>query len=155
MMQEQNTQLNIVKLSIVANTCACFNLRKASRTVTQLYDEILQPSGLLATQFTPLVAISIAGSTTITHLAEELVMDRTTLTRNLKPLERQGLIEIASGQDQRTRVVTLTTKGCEALALAIPLWEQAQASVVEGLGQNRWSTLLSNLADTVLLTHKT
>ena len=154
-MQEQNTQLNMVKLGIVANTCACFNLRKASRTVTQLYDEILQPSGLLATQFTLLVAIALAGSVTITHLAEELVMDRTTLTRNLKPLERQGLIEIAPGQDQRTRVVTLTASGREALVKAIPLWEQAQASVVEGLGQNRWSTLLSNLSDTVLLTHKT
>ena len=154
-MQEQNTQLDMVKLGIVANTCACFNLRKASRRVTQLYDEILQPSGLLATQFTLLVAIALAGSVTITHLAEELVMDRTTLTRNLKPLERQGLIEIAPGQDQRTRVVTLTASGREALVKAIPLWEQAQASVVEGLGQNRWSTLLSNLSDTVLLTHKT
>lgn len=154
-MKEQTTQLDGVKLGIVANTCACFNLRKASRTVTQLYDEILQPSGLLATQFTLLVAIAIAGSVTITRLAEKLVMDRTTLTRNLKPLERQGLIEIAPGQDQRTRVVTLTASGREALAKAIPLWEQAQASVVEGLGQNRWSTLLSNLADTVLLAHKT
>lgn len=154
-MKEQTTQLDMVKLGIVANTCACFNLRKASRAVTQLYDEILQPSGLLATQFTLVVAISIAGSTTITRLAEDLVMDRTTLTRNLKPLERQGLIEIASGQDQRTRVVALTAEGREALAKAIPLWEQVQASVVEGLGQNRWSTLLSNLSATVLLAHKT
>lgn len=145
----------MVKLGIVANTCACFNLRKASRTVTQLYDEILQPSGLLATQFTLLVAIAISCSATITRLSEELVMDRTTLTRNLKPLERQELIEIAPGQDQRTRVVTLTARGREALAKAIPLWEQAQASVVEGLGQNRWNTLLSNLSDTVLLVHKT
>lgn len=153
-MQEQTTQLDMVKLGIVANTCACFNLRKASRAVTQLYDEILQPSGLLATQFTLLVAISIAGSTTITRLAEDLVMDRTTLTRNLKPLERQGLIEIVPGQDQRTRIVVLTKEGREALAKAISLWEQAQAFVVEGLGQNRWSTLLSNLSHTVLLTHK-
>lgn len=80
-------------------------------------------------------------------------MDRTTLTRNLKPLERQGLIEIKPGQDQRTRVVALTAEGCEALAKAIPLWEQAQARIVEGLG-HRWSTLLSDLSDTVLLAHK-
>jgi len=153
-MKEQTTQLDRVKLGIVANTCACFNLRKASRAVTQLYDEILQPSGLLTTQFTLVVAISIAGSTTITRLAEDLVMDRTTLTRNLKPLERQGLIEIVPGQDQRTRVVALTAEGCEALTKAIPLWEQVQASVVEGLGQNRWSRLLSDLSDTVLLAHK-
>lgn len=154
-MKEHTTQLDMVKLGIVANTCACFNLRKASRAVTQLYDDILQPSGLLATQFTLVVAISIAGSTTITRLAEALVMDRTTLTRNLKPLERRELIEIASGQDQRTRVVTLTASGREALAKAILLWEQAQASVVDGLGQNRWSTLLSDLSDTVLLAQKT
>lgn len=152
-MQEQTTQSDRVKLGIVANTCACFNVRKASRAVTQLYDEILQPSGLLATQFTLLVAIAIADSGTITHLAEELVMDRTTLTRNLKPLERQGLIEIKPGQDQRTRVVALTAEGCEALAKAIPLWEQAQARIVEGLG-HRWSTLLSDLSDTVLLAQK-
>jgi len=153
-MKEQTTQLDRVKLGIVANTCACFNLRKASRAVTQLYDQILQPSGLLTTQFTLVVAISIAGSTTITRLAEDLVMDRTTLTRNLKPLERQGLIEIVPGQDQRTRVVALTAEGREALTKAIPLWEQVQASVVEGLGQNRWSRLLSDLSDTVLLAHK-
>lgn len=144
----------MVKLGVVANTCACFNLRKASRTVTQLYDEILQPSGLLATQFTLLVAIAIAGSATITRLATELVMDRTTLTRNLKPLERQGLIEISPGQDLRTRVVKLTASGSEALFKALPLWEQAQTRVVEGLGQKRWNTLLSDLSDTVLLTQE-
>ncbi len=154
-MQEQSNQASFAKCSQVAAVCACFNFRKASRAVTQLYDEILQPSGLLATQFTLLVAISIAGSATITRLAQELVMDRTTLTRNLKPLGRQGLIKIKPGQDQRTRVVALTDEGREALAKAIPLWEQAQAHVVQGLGQNRWSTLLADLSDTVLLIQET
>lgn len=153
-MREQHSQASLAKCTEIAGVCACFNFRKASRAVTQLYEEILQPSGLLGTQFTLLVAISLAGSVTITRLAQELVMDRTTLTRNLKPLKRQGLIEIEPGQDQRTRVVMLTDKGRKALAKAIPLWEQAQAHVVQGLGQNRWSTLLSDLSDTVLLTRR-
>lgn len=154
-MPDQLNQVSLNKCTEVAAVCTCFNLRKASRAITQLYDQVLQPSGLLATQFTLLVAISVAGSATVTRLAQELVMDRTTLTRNLKPLERQGLIEIEPGQDQRTRVVSLTDKGHKALARAIPLWEQAQAHIVEGLGQSRWSALLSDLSDTVLLAHKT
>ncbi|MBF2008666.1 MAG: winged helix-turn-helix transcriptional regulator [Chlorogloeopsis fritschii C42_A2020_084] len=146
-MQDQNTQLTLCKK--VAATCTCFNLRKASRVVTQLFDEVLQPSGLLVNQFTLLAAINIAGSAPITRLAQELVMDRTTLTRNLKPLERQGLIQIEPGKDQRTRVVSLTAEGYAALEKALPLWEEAQTLVVEQLGQQRWSILLKSLSDTV------
>ncbi len=150
-MKEQSTQLDLVKLGIVANTCTCFNLRKTSRAVTQLFDEKLKPSGLLATQFTILVAILNAGSGTMNDLAKGLVMDRTTLTRNLKPLERQGLIKIQPGEDQRVRVVSLTDEGRAALAKALPFWEQAQACVVEGLGQQQWSALLKDLSDTTSL----
>ncbi|MFN6461226.1 MAG: MarR family winged helix-turn-helix transcriptional regulator [Nostoc sp. DedVER02] len=151
-MEDQTTQLTLLKK--VAATCTCFNLRKASRTVTQLFDEILQPSGVLANQFTLLTAINLSGSVTITRLAQELVMDRTTLTRNLKPLEKQGLLQIQPGQDQRMRVISLTDKGQAALAKALPLWEVAQTRVLEQLGQERWSTLLSGLSDTVSLLHK-
>lgn len=150
-MEDQNTQLERVKIGIIANTCTCFNLRKASRAVTQLFDEKLKPSGLLATQFTILVAISVAGSGTMNDLAKGLVMDRTTLTRNLKPLERQGLIVIQAGQDQRVRVVSLTDEGRAALAKALPLWDEAQACVIEGLGQQGWKALLSGLSDTTSL----
>ncbi len=78
-------------------------------------------------------------------------MDRTTLTRNLKPLEKQGFLQIQPGQDQRMRVISLTDEGQAALAKALPLWEIAQARVLEQLGQERWSTLLSGLSDTVSL----
>ncbi|MES1023498.1 MarR family winged helix-turn-helix transcriptional regulator [Gloeocapsa sp. BRSZ] len=145
-MQDQ-TQL----IKTVASDCTCFNLRKASRVITQLFDQVLQPSGILANQFTLLAALSVAESVSITRLAQELVMDRTTLTRNLKPLEREGLIRIEPGQDQRVRVVSLTQKGQAALAKALPLWQQAQAKVIEELGQDRWQTLLSHLSDTVSL----
>lgn len=145
---EQNTQLERVKLGIVANTCTCFNLRKASRAITQLFDEKLQPSGLLITQFTILVAVSVAGSGTMNDLADGLGMDRTTLTRNLKPLEKQGLITIVPGSDQRVRLVSLTDRGRAALVKALPLWESAQACVIEGLGESRWKVLLAGLSDT-------
>jgi len=138
-------------IKTVATDCTCLNLRKASRVVTQLFDQALQPSGILANQFTLLAALSLAESVSITRLAQELVMDRTTLTRNLKPLERDGLICIEPGQDQRVRVVSLTEKGQAALVKALPLWKQAQTKVIEELGQGRWQALLSNLSDTVSL----
>src|SRR3954465_8869802 len=81
--------------------CTCFNLRKASRAVTQLYDEFLRPSGLRATPFSLLMLIRGLGPLRITELAEEAVMDRTTLKRNLELLQREGLVHIASGEDAR------------------------------------------------------
>lgn len=152
-MPEQDIQLNLVQLGNVANTCTCFNLRKATRVLTQIFDEQLKPSGLLITQFTILVAIAQVGSGTINDLADRLVMDRTTLTRNLKPLEREGLITIQPGEDRRLRIISLTLKGRNALATALPLWEQAQASVIDGLGKQQWSLLLKALSDTVSLAH--
>lgn len=148
-MRNQADQL--AQLKKVSNTCTCFHLRKASRLVTQIFDEVLQPSGVLANQFTLLTAISLAGSVTITHLAQELVMDRTTLTRNLKPLVREGFIQIQPGEDQRLRVVSITDEGQAALTKALLLWELAQTRVIEQLGTDKWSLLLSGLSDTVAL----
>lgn len=150
-MRKETVQVNLAQLNEVGALCTCFNLRKASRVVTQLFDRQLEPSGLLVTQFTILVAIAILGSGTINELAQGLAMDRTTLTRNLKPLEREGFIQIESGQDQRTRVVSLTQVGQASLAKALPLWEQAQACIVEKLGQERWSSLILHLQTTTAL----
>ena len=144
-------QLNVTQ----AKLCACANLRMASRVMTQFYDEILQPSGLRATQFTLLVALSTTGPVTITDLAEALVMDRTTLTRNLKPLEKQGLIESISGEDRRTRLVMLTEPGRTILAEAMPLWEQAQAKIVNGLGTDVFNHLLRLLSESIAITQTT
>ncbi|WP_347277846.1 MarR family winged helix-turn-helix transcriptional regulator [Leptolyngbya sp. FACHB-711] len=150
-MKKHIDPINSTELGQVVSTCACFNLRKTSRVITQHFDEILKPSGLLITQFTILVAVALAKSGTINELAEILVMDRTTLTRNLKPLEREEWLKSEPGQDQRTRVVSLTPNGKAALAKALPLWKQAQDSVEEVLGQERWSALLSHLAETIAL----
>ena len=139
-------ELDLAKCALMLNTCACLNLRKASRAVTQVFDGTLQPSGLRSTQLPVLVTLALAGSTTITYLAEELVMDRTSLARLLRPLESAGLIEIAPGEDRRTRQLSLTIRGREAVADAIPLWERAQAHVVDRLGQRRWRELRENLS---------
>ncbi len=129
--------------------CACFNLRKTARAVTQLYDEALRPAGLRCTQFSLLVATTMLEPVTMTHLAEIVVMDRTTLARNLVPLEKKAWLIIAQGDDQRTRIVTLTKRGKEVLSRAIPLWEKAQARIVKGMGQDRWKSLEANLREIV------
>jgi len=96
---------------ILSQECASATLHKTSCTLTSMYDEALKPSGLLATQYIALVAIQKDQPATIGQLAETMVMDRTTLTRNLKPLEKSGLIVSGKGEDQRTHVVSLTLKG--------------------------------------------
>lgn len=118
--------------------------------MTQLYDEILRPSGLRATQFSLLAAVRLQEPVAVNQLAESAVMDRTTLTRNLKPLEREGLVTVTPGSsDRRRREVSLTAKGAEALAAAYPLWHEAQAIVSENLGGQQLDTLLSGLKETV------
>jgi DNA-binding MarR family transcriptional regulator len=119
--------------------------------VTQLYDEALRPAGLRATQFSLLVAVRRKEPVSVTRLAELTVMDRTTLTRNLELLQKQGLIEVASGRDRRTRIVTITAQGNAALAEALPLWQKVQTHVVDTLGEKRWSTMQANLSEMVAL----
>ena len=150
-MKKQVHPLNTTELGQVVSTCACFNLRKATRVITQHFDESLKPSGLLITQFTILVAVAMAKAGTINELAERLVMDRTTLTRNLKPLEREGWLKSEPGQDQRTRVMSLTAHGEAALAKAFPLWQQAQSEVEQRLGPQRMNALLAHLVATTAL----
>ncbi len=134
--------------------CVCFNIRKASRAVTQAYDAALQPSGLRTTQLTLLAVISKSEPTTISQLGERLVMDRTTLTRNLRPLEKQGLLKISPGEDRRTREVSLTAKGGKALAKGIPLWEKIHARLVGTLGENHWAHMLADLREIVTVVQK-
>jgi len=120
--------------------------------VTQLYDEVLRPTGLRITQFSILGATMAMEPITVTRLAEATVTDRTTLTRNLKLLEKQGLIRVAPGNDRREREVALTSRGRQALVRTLPLWEKAQAHVVEGLGEERWKDLRQELSAVVSLT---
>jgi DNA-binding MarR family transcriptional regulator len=143
--------MDAARLRDVARACACANLRKAARAVTQVFDEALAPSGLRATQFTLLVTNRLMGESTINELAERMVMDRTTLSRNLKPLVRNGLLEVRSGEDGRTRLVRLTPAGEQALEEAYPLWQQAQQETVSALGEERYEALLGDVAQVVSL----
>jgi DNA-binding MarR family transcriptional regulator len=127
--------------------CACFNLRKASRAITQLFDRALQPGGLRGTQFSILAVLSFMGTTTVTKLSKNLVMDRTTLTRNLRPLEQQGYISVTAGKDLRTRTVEMTDNGAKALAKAYPLWKEVQTDVIRKLGKKRFQSLISDLSE--------
>jgi len=135
-------------------TCTCFNLRKATRAITQLYDDILRPSGLRITQFSLLTVIWIMGKVNITRLAEEAVMDRTTLARNLDLLRKQGLIRIQAGDDARVREVSLTLAAHEKLAAALPYWEKAQAQITKILGAGRVNRLLADLSVAVAAAQK-
>ena len=135
-----------------AGECVCGSLRKAARAVTQLYDEALRPTGLRVTQFGILGATMAMEPVTVSRLAEATVTDRTTLTRNLKLLEKQNLIRVNSGNDRREREVTLTDQGREAVAKAYPLWQKAQRHVVKSLGEERWKALRQELSAVVSLT---
>ena len=151
-----NDTSNIRQYLEPAQGCVCFNIRKSARVITQLYEEALQPTGLRATQFTVLVATRVMGTATINSLAHSLVMDRTTLTRNLKPLEKQGFIRILLGkEDRREREVTLTRAGQDILLEALPLWKAVQKTVIESLGANRVSRLMKDLSETIQLSNPT
>jgi len=129
--------------------CACATIRRTDRVLTQFYDEILAPSGLYITQFTLLATLSQAAPVTIKRLAGILVMDRTTLTRNLEVLAKQHLVRIEEGEDRRTRLVHLAQEGEQALGRAWPLWQEAQARIEHALGRERFEGLLTELSAVV------
>ena len=134
--------------------CACFNIRKAARAVTQRYDDHLRPTGLRATQFSLLTVLAVMEKATISELAERAVMDRTTLKRNLELLEEQGLVRIRPGDDARVREVTLTRAAHQRVAEALPYWQAAQLEMITGLGESRFQRLLTDLSSTVASAHQ-
>jgi DNA-binding MarR family transcriptional regulator len=129
----------------VAQTCALFNLRKASRTITARYESLMARSGLTGPQFGVLVALFLKEEWTLTALAGALLVDRTTLTRNLSLMEKAGLVRVKTGPDRRERRITMTSAGQGALTRALPLWKKAQESVAEVLGKERLARLVGEL----------
>ncbi|NOX43238.1 MAG: winged helix-turn-helix transcriptional regulator [Gammaproteobacteria bacterium] len=127
-------------------SCVSFNLRKAMRAVSQHYDRIMAPSGLRGTQFSILTVLERAGPMKITVLADCLVMDRTTLTRNLQPLQQEGYLKIVPGlEDRRSRRVELTQAGKKVQSAAMPYWQRAQDEMVNFLGKTRSKQFVSDL----------
>ena len=121
----------------------------ASRAVTRLYDDILRPTGLRATQLAVLVAVGNEDATSITELAKFMGMDRSTLTRNLAPLEREGLIRVGNEGWRRSRIVEITNKGRSRLREALPFWEKAQQTMRQKLGGRRWPVIMADLDDLI------
>jgi DNA-binding MarR family transcriptional regulator len=129
--------------------CTCFNLRKATRVVQNLFDKAFRTIGLRGTQFTVLSHIFSFGPITLTKLADIMLLDRTTLARNLSPLEKKGLIEINPGSDLRTRYIDITEKGRRLLLKALPLWEKTQQRIKNDLGNEKWNSMISNISELI------
>jgi DNA-binding MarR family transcriptional regulator len=128
--------------SMQKTLCNCTVLRKATRRVSQLYDSALEPCGLRTTQRAILNHIARGGTPPLGELAEALVMDRGALTHNLKPLERDGLVEISvDPDDRRNRLVALTAAGRAKLAESEPLWKRAQAGFETSFGAAKSASL--------------
>ena len=127
-----------VSTELKPEDCNCFVVRSAARHVTQLYDQFLAPVGLHVTQFSVLAKLKRLGPTTINALAKEMVMDRTTLGRNVQPLERDGLVKIeASATDGRAKVLLLTKIGEKRLQAGREAWQRAQARFESRFGAKR------------------
>jgi DNA-binding MarR family transcriptional regulator len=125
--------------------CTSQNLRKASRTAARLYDQALQPLGLKTTQFTLLAKIQGAGEIAQNELANNVGLDKTTMSRNLRLLEKDALVRIAEAEDRRIRLLSLSRKGERLVEKAKPLWRAAQSSFVDELGVDAWQTLTAIL----------
>lgn len=135
----------------VLRECGSFNLRKASRVVTQLYDDILQPTGLRSTQVVVLVILAVEQELSMAGLARQLLVSPSTLSRNIQPLERDGLIETRDS-GKRGKSVRLTARGKKALLKALPCWQKAQARFTGLVGTTAWAELSKQLNKTISAT---
>ncbi len=130
--------------------CNCLALRQAARHVTQIYDQLLAPSGLRATQYSILARLQRTGPMTINALAAGLVMDRTTLGRNILPLERDGLIAVGPGKsDRRSKELRLTGEGVARFHAALKAWQDAQERFEAAFG-TKWAKELRALLQQVV-----
>ena len=109
--------------------CTCFAARRAARAITQHYDRHLRPTGLRTTQFTLLTVLALGGPLPLTRAADRLGMERTTLTRNLRPLLARGLVTEEASGDRRVRTLAITRPGIAAARAALPRWREAQGSM--------------------------
>jgi len=130
---------------MIQTPCACVRARRASRSLTALYDEALAPARLKITQFSALRTIGRLQPVNVSRLAAEMALDRSTLGRNLLLLRRRGFVHFADGEDLRAWSIRLTPKANNLLEQAIPLWERAQAKVERTLGKDGVASLFALL----------
>jgi DNA-binding MarR family transcriptional regulator len=129
----------------VESPCNLFYIRRAARAVSRQYSAAMKSCGLQGTQFSVLSILNIAGSLSITELAKKMGLDRTSMSRNLAPLQQQGLVSVADESINRTRAVKITSEGKKAFRKALPLWRQAQAEFIEHMGPADTEVLLALL----------
>jgi DNA-binding MarR family transcriptional regulator len=125
--------------------CASLNFRRTARAVTRMYDTAMQESGVRSTQFALLVAIAKIQPVPMGTLAELLTIDRTTLTRSLRLLQKERMITISKRSEMRQRFLELTPAGEKALQRSLPLWREAHAKFVAALGKDYWLSMRSEL----------
>lgn len=126
--------------------CSCVNIRRASQSLTEVYDEFFEPANLKTGQFSLLKHINSLGPVSVSDLALTIRLDRTTLVRNLKPLEKRGLVEDISAQGSRNRQLRLTDKGIETYKYAEELWQEAQGFLEEYIGKEDLNTFTEVLS---------
>lgn len=132
----------------ISHSCACGNLRKTTRIITQFYDKMLQTTGLKSTQCLLLLDISLNENISISNLGNILLMDQSTVTRNVELLRKSGYIAIKKEeQDCRKKCITITNKGIQTLEVAIPILKSAQSKIENGIGKKRIEELLKTLQD--------
>ena len=134
--------------------CTCAKARRTARHLTREYDRALKPAGLKLTQYSVLANLMLRGGMSITALAERLAMDRTTMTRNLRPLERAGWVVVQDGPDRRSRSVAITGAGRDVYDRALPLWQSAERAIRRAMGEDN-AAALRGLLDTALLAKST
>ncbi|NQD93456.1 winged helix-turn-helix transcriptional regulator [Pseudomonas sp. CrR25] len=127
--------------------CLCTKLRRASRGVSKLYDEALIAVGLTVAQYSLLRHLQRLDQPSITSLAEAVGLDRSTLGRNLRVLESKGLVMLAGGEDQRNRLVCLTSRGKDSLVQALGAWEHVQQQLAQRVGPQQLAALMVLLDD--------
>ena len=132
--------------------CCCFNMRKINRAVTQFFDEYLEQSGIRITQYTLLVEIAASPAKTLSEIAASLIMDRTTLTRNLKPLLKADYIANTKTVDKRSKSYILTDKGRHIVDQATPLWQEAQDKIIHSFGSHEYKALREELEKLLKIT---
>src|SRR4051812_16545108 len=125
--------------------CVCFNLRRVARVVTQFFDAEMRRHGIRSTQGSILAALHATGPSNMAELSEILGMERTTLLRNLRPLQRDGLVTVEGGGQGGFVELSLTAKGRKQIEKLAPAWESAQRTAVQVLGEKRWAALLADL----------
>jgi DNA-binding MarR family transcriptional regulator len=145
-MNEKRDDANVGLLKEVAENCLCFNARKAARAVTRFYDRQFAGAEVEPAQFNILVALRLTQPVALARLAGHLGLERTTFTRNLRVLQRNGLVEDARGVDARERLLSLSSAGERALRDALPRWQRAQQAALAVMGRDdfaRFSAALS------------